>query len=209
MDIKKFFGEHRKGAFCKYCTLFPSNSNSFRGVLGSFIIRPFCKFKDIHEHCKKHMKTHFHKMALEAAKSFLGSVPVDLQLNKYSQGIIEENRKIITLIISCITFFGSHDLALRGIHYGEGILELWMWLRLRNTSNAFCNCLRERVTDEIIKDATVVAEKVGLEKDTTSMPRIVRKQRHQSNHPAESPSEFWKRSLIIPYNILGLRYYIA
>ncbi|GBP12638.1 hypothetical protein EVAR_10292_1 [Eumeta japonica] len=57
----------------------------------------------------------------------------------------------------------------------------------------------ERVTDEIIKDATVVAEKVGQEEDITSMPRIVGKQRHRSNHPAESPSEFWKRSLIIPY----------
>lgn len=89
------YSRHQKGAFCKYCTLFPPNPNSFRGVLGSFIIRPFCKFKDIHEHCKKHMETHFHKMALEAAKSFLGSVPVDLQLNKYFQGIIEENRKII------------------------------------------------------------------------------------------------------------------
>ncbi|GBP40564.1 hypothetical protein EVAR_7563_1 [Eumeta japonica] len=46
----------------------------------------------------------------------------------------------------------------------------------------------ERVTDEIIKEATVVAEKVGLEEDITSMPRIVGKQRHRSNHPAESPS---------------------
>ncbi|GBP27776.1 hypothetical protein EVAR_94178_1 [Eumeta japonica] len=46
----------------------------------------------------------------------------------------------------------------------------------------------ERVTDEIIKDATVVAEKVGLEEDITSMPRIVGKQRHRSNHPAESSS---------------------
>lgn len=124
------YSRHQKGAFCKYCTLFPPNPNSFRGVLGSFIVRPFCKFKDIHEHCKKHMETHFHKMALEAAKSFLGSVPVDLQLNKYSRGIIEENRKIITSIISCITFCGSHDLALRGKHYGEGILEDLYKLRI-------------------------------------------------------------------------------
>nr|CAI5851157.1 unnamed protein product [Callosobruchus analis] len=48
----------------------------------------------------------------------------------------------------------------------------------------------ERVTDEIIKDATVVAEKVGLDEDITSMPHIVGKQRHRNNHPAESLSEF-------------------
>ncbi|CAB3247519.1 unnamed protein product [Arctia plantaginis] len=65
------YSRHQKGAFCKYCTLLTPNPNSFRGVLGSFIIRPFCKFKDIHEHCKKHMETHFHKMALEAANHFL------------------------------------------------------------------------------------------------------------------------------------------
>lgn len=120
----------QKGAFCKYCTLFPPNPNSFRGILGSFTIRPFCKFKDIHEQCKKHIETHFHKEALKAAKSFLEGVPVDLQLNKYSQGIIEENRKIIKSIISCITFCGSHDLALRGKHYGEGILEDLYRLRI-------------------------------------------------------------------------------
>nr|XP_022905212.1 uncharacterized protein LOC111417225 [Onthophagus taurus] len=55
----------------------------------------------------------------------------------------------------------------------------------------------EKVTDEIIKEATAVAEKVGLEDDITSMPRITGKQRHRSNHPAESPSEYWKRSSII------------
>lgn len=69
------------------------------------------------------METHFHKAALKATKSFLKNVPVDLQLNKYSQDIIEENRKIIKSIISCITFCGSHDIALRGKHYGKGILD--------------------------------------------------------------------------------------
>lgn len=124
------YSRRQKGAFCKYCALFPPNPNSFRGVLGSFTIRPYNKFKDIHERCKKHMETHFHKAALEAAKSFLESVPVDLQLNIYSQGVIEENRKIITSIISCIAFCGSHDIALRGKHYGEGILEDLYKLRI-------------------------------------------------------------------------------
>ncbi|CAH0400312.1 unnamed protein product [Chilo suppressalis] len=31
------------------------------------------------------------------------------------------------------------------------------------------------------------------------MPRITGKHRHKSNHTAESPSEYWKRSLVIPY----------
>lgn len=47
----------------------------------------------------------------------------------------------------------------------------------------------EKVTDEIIREATAVAEKVGLEEDITSMPRVTGKQRHRSNHPAENPSE--------------------
>lgn len=124
------YSRRQKGAFCKYCSLFPPNPNSFRGVLGSFTIRPFCKYKDIHEQCRKHIETHFHKEALKAAKAFLEGLPVDVQVNKYSQGIIEENRKIIKSIISCITFCGSHDLALRGKLYGEGILEDLYRLRI-------------------------------------------------------------------------------
>jgi len=71
----------KKGAFCKYCALFPPNPNSFHGVLGSFVVKPFCKFKDFHEHSKKHMETHIHKTAQEAARLFLENVPVDAQIN--------------------------------------------------------------------------------------------------------------------------------
>nr|CAD7606216.1 unnamed protein product [Timema genevievae] len=52
--------------------------------------------------------------------------------------------------------------------------------------------------DEIINDATEIAKKLGLEEDTTSLPHIVGRQRHRSNHSAGTPSEFWKRSLVIP-----------
>lgn len=76
------------------------------------------------------MDSHFHKEALEKARSFLVSVPVDVQINKYSQETLAENRKIIASIISCITFCGSHDLALRGKNYSDGILEGLYKLRI-------------------------------------------------------------------------------
>ncbi|CAH1101982.1 unnamed protein product [Psylliodes chrysocephalus] len=60
---------------------------------------------------------------MEAARSFLAEMPVDVQMNKYTQESLEKNRKIIRSIISCIAFCGSHDLALRGTNYGDGILE--------------------------------------------------------------------------------------
>ena len=53
----------------------------------------------------------------------------------------------------------------------------------------------EKVTDEILRDATVDAKRLGLEEDMTSVLRIVGSQRHRNNHPAGSSSEFWKRSL--------------
>lgn len=124
------YSRRLKGAFCKYCTLFPPNQSSVRGVLGSFIVRPFSKFKDVHEHCKKHVETHFHKSALDAARLFLTSMPVDVQVNKFSERNVEKNRKIVRSIISCVTFCGSHDLALRGKHHGEGILESLYKLRI-------------------------------------------------------------------------------
>nr|CAD7570707.1 unnamed protein product [Timema californicum] len=57
----------------------------------------------------------------------------------------------------------------------------------------------EQTIDEIISDATEIAKKLGLEEDMASMPRIVGRQRHRSNHASGTPSEFWKRSLVIPY----------
>lgn len=57
----------------------------------------------------------------------------------------------------------------------------------------------EKVTEDIIKDATAIAEKIGLTEDMKSVPRTVERQQHRSNHPAKSPSEFWRRSMTIPY----------
>ncbi|VEN51205.1 unnamed protein product [Callosobruchus maculatus] len=58
----------------------------------------------------------------------------------------------------------------------------------------------DKITNEILRDATIVSERIGLEEDTAiAVPRIVGRQCYRNNHPAENPSEFWKRSLIIPY----------
>nr|CAD7596915.1 unnamed protein product [Timema genevievae] len=54
-----------------------------------------------------------------------------------------------------------------------------------------------RDNPEIISDATEIAKKLGLEEDMTSMPRIVERQLHRSNHSTGTPSEFWKRSLVL------------
>ncbi|XKL58998.1 hypothetical protein PGB90_000014 [Kerria lacca] len=60
--------------------------------------------------------------------------------------------------------------------------------------------LLENLTEEIMKDATVVAEKVRLLEEITSISlRIIGKQLHRSNQPTETSLEFWKKSLIIPY----------
>ncbi|XP_050301517.1 uncharacterized protein LOC126739760 [Anthonomus grandis grandis] len=45
--------------------------------------------------------------------------------------------------------------------------------------------------------ASVIAEKIGL--DMKSIPRTAERQQHRSNHPSKSPSEFWRRSITIPY----------
>lgn len=124
------YSRRLKGAFCKYCVLFPPSQSSVKGVLGSLIIRPFSKFKDMHEVYRKHVTIQWHKAAIEAANSFLNDVPVDVQINQFSGKVMEENKKIISSIISCISFCGSHDLPLRGKKYGEGVLEDLFKLRI-------------------------------------------------------------------------------
>lgn len=43
---------------------------------------------------------------------------------------MKDNREILASVIACMTFWGSHDLALKGEDYGKQILEdlykLWI-----------------------------------------------------------------------------------
>ncbi|XP_060133298.1 52 kDa repressor of the inhibitor of the protein kinase-like [Zootoca vivipara] len=119
-----------KGALCNYCVLFPPAIGTIKGILGSFIVRPYTRFKNIHEDCKKHASSHHHKMSTAAAKAFLENVPVDVQLQSGHQKRIEENKQILSSIISCIIFCGTHDLPLRGKEGDEGVFFDLLNLRI-------------------------------------------------------------------------------
>jgi hypothetical protein len=74
------YSSRLKGALCMYCVLFPPSIATVKGVLGSFMVRSYVKFKDIHDDCRKHVSSHYHKTSTAAAKAFLENVPVDVQL---------------------------------------------------------------------------------------------------------------------------------
>lgn len=124
------YSKRLKGALCKYCVLFPPALSTVKGVLGSFIVRPFTKYKDIHEACRNHSTSQWHMLATESARAFTHEVPVDIQVQKFHHKIAEENRKVISSIITCIAFSGTHDLPLRGKHQDEGVLEDLCRLRI-------------------------------------------------------------------------------
>lgn len=75
----------------------------------------------MHEHCKNHIASGWHKNAALSAKDFIEAVPVNTMLISGHQKLIEENRAILLNIISLITFCGCHDLPLRGkeLHGGK------------------------------------------------------------------------------------------
>lgn len=54
----------------------------------------------------------------------------------------------------------------------------------------------DSVIAEILEEATTAAGSIDVELD---LPRLTQRQQHRSNHPASSPTEYWKRSLMIPY----------
>lgn len=85
------------------------------------MVRSQIKFKDLHEDCKKHAGSHYHKTSTAAAKAFLENVPVDVQLQSSHQKVTEENKQILSSIISCVIFCGTHDLPLRGKEGDEGV----------------------------------------------------------------------------------------
>lgn len=126
------YSQKLKGPLCKYCVLFPPPSSTIKGTLGSLMVRPFLKYKDIHEYCKSHMNSHYHKTAAAASKTLLETVPVDIQLQNSYQNTIAENREIIESIISVIIFCGTHDLALRGKELADGVFIDLLNLRIES-----------------------------------------------------------------------------
>lgn len=114
------YSKKLKGALCLYCVLFPPTV--VRGVLGSFIVKPFIRYKDMHDACKNHASSQWHKSSTKAAKSFIEDVPVDVMMISGHKKLIEENRKIISSLISIVIFCGSHDLPLRGKDQHRGKL---------------------------------------------------------------------------------------
>lgn len=69
----------------------------------------------MHEDCRKHTTTNFHKTSSAAAKTFFENVSfVDIQLQSFYQKTIKENKQLLASLISCIVFCGTHDLAVSG-----------------------------------------------------------------------------------------------
>lgn len=56
------YSKKLKGVLCLYCVLFPPINVS--GVLGSFIVKPFTRYKHIHEHCRNHTTNKWHQNAV-------------------------------------------------------------------------------------------------------------------------------------------------
>lgn len=112
-----------KGALCLNCVLFKPTVK--RGFQGAFITKVFSKYKDFHECAKNHAKSEWHKESVMKSKQFFDiisekKVSVDIQINKASKELIENNRKKLYPIISSIIYCGTHDLALRGKNSNEG-----------------------------------------------------------------------------------------
>lgn len=114
------YSKELKGALCLYCVLFPPPNSSVQGVLGSFIVKPFTRYKHLHESCRNHATNQWHQGATKSAKSFSIDIPVDVMMVTGHTKIMEENWKILSSIISSILFCGTHDLPLRGKYQNEG-----------------------------------------------------------------------------------------
>ncbi|KAI4461445.1 52 kda repressor of the inhibitor of the protein kinase-like protein-related [Holotrichia oblita] len=85
---------------------------------------------------RKHVGSHYHKTSTAASKAFLENAPVDVQLQIGHHNTIEENKQILSAIISCIIFCGIHDLPLRGKEGSEGVFFDLLNLRIDSGDEA-------------------------------------------------------------------------
>ena len=114
------YSRHLKGAFCKFCVLFPQKvSRGVQGVQDSFIATPFTRYKHFHSYAKEHTKSSWHQGSHGDATNFLSiyerkQVSVVQKLSDVYRKTIEDNRRKLYPIVSTIVFCGTHDLSLHG-----------------------------------------------------------------------------------------------
>lgn len=106
------YSKKLKGALCLYCVLFPLTV--VQGVLGAFSTTSYNRYKHMHEACKNHAQSKWHKQSTKSAMSFMNDLPVIAVATSSHQSLIDKNRKILSSIISTIIFCGTHHLPLRG-----------------------------------------------------------------------------------------------
>ncbi|XP_069354562.1 52 kDa repressor of the inhibitor of the protein kinase-like [Maniola hyperantus] len=123
------YSQTLKGALCIYCVLFPPTLTNMQG---SFMVRPFTRYKDMHEFAKTHASSQCHKSSATAAKCFVENMPVDVQLISAHQKEIDANKKVLASIISTVIFCGTHDLPLRGKGQHEGVFEDLIKLKIES-----------------------------------------------------------------------------
>ncbi|EFA13159.1 52 kDa repressor of the inhibitor of the protein kinase-like Protein [Tribolium castaneum] len=124
-------------------TLTPTMTLVAHGILGSLIVRPFLKYKNMHNQCKSHADSQWHKEATTAARAFIKDIPVIEQLNSAYQKTIEENRKVLSSIISTIIFYGTHDLPLRGKSLTDGVFFDLIQLKIEAGDEALKKHIQE------------------------------------------------------------------
>lgn len=106
------YSKSLKGALCLHCVLFPPVN--VQGVLGAFIVKSFDNYKHMHDACKIHASSNWHKTSTKTAKNYLETVSVNVMMISGHARLIEENRQILLTMISIVRFCGTHDLPLRG-----------------------------------------------------------------------------------------------
>lgn len=112
------YSKKLKGALCLYCVLFPPTV--VKGVMGAFMVKPFTKYRDLHDSCRNHATSQWHRVSMQSAKDFTESIPVDVMMISGHQKQLEKNRQILMSILNTVIFCGSHDIALRGKKNHEG-----------------------------------------------------------------------------------------
>lgn len=122
------YSQKLKGALCLNCVLF--HRNVVQGVLGAFVVRPFTRYRNLHEACRNHATSSWHISATTAANHFAKAKPVDVLMQTGHEKQIEQNREIIASIIKNVLTCGTNDLPLRGKDLDSGkILHRFIFFR--------------------------------------------------------------------------------
>ena len=126
-----------EGAYCTHCVLF-ANRHPSSGSLGSLVVNPQKRYKDVLSDFRAHENCEYHKKAAEKVDAFLNAIRTGTTVVQLSDAALatrmSRNRKVLASVVESVIFCGRKTLPFVAIAMMERLFVLTLAVCRKATS---------------------------------------------------------------------------